>query len=101
MFLSDGFAFYYAFVEIGITAFLNFYIWDKLEDERKQNRNLITEIEVMTPSTRRRHENDDEESTLRRKKFYPAHSRDKRLINLGKQSHEIGVEIPYDPLFID
>ncbi len=33
--------------------------------------------------------------------FDPARARDMRLVNLGNQCKEIGVDIPIDPRFID
>ncbi len=42
-----------------------------------------------------------ERSRLEGLHFDPVQARDKRLINLGKQCKEIGVDIPIDPRFID
>lgn len=102
MFHREGLNYGFISTELKITARVNFYIWDDLENWRKQGMNLITNVEPATPH--RQWFFDDAEKTEKerlKKPFDPHHARDMRLINLGKQCKEIGVEIPIDPRFID
>lgn len=102
MFHSQGFNYGFICYEMNVEADVNFYIWDDLEEERKKDLNILTNVEKV-----RLYEQEivdewkQEEEERLKTPFDPARARDMRLVNLGKQCKEIGVNIPIDPRFID
>lgn len=102
MFHREGLGYGFICFEMNITADVNFYIWEDLEERRKQEMNLITEAEITAPCDQWIVDKWRKEEEERLKTpFDPARARDMRLVNLGKQCKEIGVNIPIDPRFID
>lgn len=100
MFHRQGLRLYTHFCELNVSAMMNFYIWNDLEEWRKQGMNLLTEVRKPCAQWILDEWKQEEEELLKTP-FDPARARDMRLINLGKQCKEIGVEIPIDPRFID
>ena len=87
-----------------IQATMHCYIYDDLDEWNKLNINLITDAHVVTLW----YEKEDfeeyaeaEREELAKHPFNPKKARKKRLKFLKKYSKVIGVEIPYDPRFID
>ena len=102
MFHSQGITFAPDFYELNVGAHVNFYIWEDLEEERKNGMNILTNVEKVRPCEQEivdRWKREEEERM--KTPFDAALARDMRLVNLGKQCKEIGVEIPIDPMFID
>ena len=95
MFHSEGLRFYTHFYELNVTADINFYIWEDLEEWRKQGMNLLTDVKHPEPHNQWiMDERKQKEEERLKTPFDPARARDMRLINLGKQCKEIGVDIP-------
>lgn len=102
MFHREGLGYGFICFEMNITADVNFYIWEDLEEWRKQGMNLITDAEITAPYDQWIVDKWKQEEEERLKNpFDPRAARDMRLVNLGKQCKEIGVNIPIDPRFID
>ena len=102
MFHREGLNYGFICYELNIKARVNFYIWDDLEEWRKQGMNLLTEAKHPDPPSQWIYDEWKQEEEERLKTpFDPARARDMRLVNLGKQCKEIGVNIPIDPRFID
>lgn len=100
MFHTEGIAFLVSFHVARINAHANFYILEDLDEfHQPVMENLITQIRPATPRDIEKWRKEEEE--LLKTPFDPHLARDKRLVNLGKQCKEIGVDIPIDPRFID
>ena len=100
MFHSQGLNYGFICYKLNVEARVNFYIFDDLEEGMKQGMNLLTEVSKPCAQWIMDEWKQEEEERLKTP-FDPTRARDMRLVNLGKQCKEIGVNIPIDPRFID
>ena len=98
MFRHEGWGAGFVCPELEFSGYANFYIWDDLEERRKEGMDIIV-FDTMK-KTKFIEIAQYEEKQL--KTFDPQKARDMRLFNLGRQSMEICFEkLPIDPRFID
>ena len=99
MFHSEGHAFFVSFTKAGVNANVNLCIWDHLDTyHRGEMGDLITNIK---PAPKWVIEDEEKENTAALESFNPIAAAQKRLKAIRKHSKKIGVNIPYDPLFMD
>ena len=118
MFHEEGILYPFFCIEFNVRAYLNFDIWEDLQDWRKPRRNLITGVHLMDPRDIRKIDGDDLET---QKNFDPKKAREKRInaikqysqyfrcegdeeyLESIKANHEkdLDIEVPMDPRFID
>ena len=100
MFRHEGWGSGFVCPELEYYGFGEFYIWDDLEEWKKQE----IQKNILTPATMKTTEYPEIAQCVEKllKSFNPQKARDMRLFNLGRQSMEICFEkLPIDPRFID
>ena len=119
MFHNQGAMCSFFCVELDVSCEMNFYIWEKLEDVRKEGLNLLTDI---TPMDRHFIDSDREEEQKAIRNFDPEKARRQRIEEIKRNTQylrcelekpdyqnavraahakEIDIEVPLDPRFID
>lgn len=99
---SEGISFFTEFWIVKKTADVNFYIRDELDEyHRGELTNLITGIHPMNKWIIEKYQEEEAERSRNHVKFNPIEAAKKRKEAIQKHSKEIGVTIPYDPLFMD